>query len=182
MSKIYSAAPSGVPERVAHIMQLFHRPLFDAGVKVDVLSVADTDPECEHALKLRGVPAYAIVRILDIKQRTKGHGDAEIIIDEGAWLMQSDATKDAIIDHELEHLEVILHPKTKRVRLDCAGRPRMKMRLHDAEFGWFQSVAERHGAASIECKQATKLFLNHTQTFFAFVISVEPKQLAAANA
>lgn len=180
MSKVYATAPSGVAERVAHIMKCFHRPLFDAGLKVDVLSVADTDPECEHALKLRGIPAYAIVRILDIKQRIKGHGDAEIHIDEATWLTLPDATKDAVIDHELTHLEVVINPKSKRVKLDCAGRPKLKMRLHDAEFGWFQSVAERHGAASIECKQATKLFLVHAQTFFAFINSVEPKQLTAS--
>lgn len=182
MSKIYSKAPSGVAERVSHILKCFHPELFNAGVKIDVLSVADSDPECEHALKVRGIPAYACVRILDIKQRIKGHGDAEIHIDESKWLMLSDATKDAVADHELEHLEVVINPKNKRVKLDCAGRPKLKMRLHDAEFGWFQTVAERHGAASIECKQATQLFLSHTQTFFAFVESVKPKQLEAATA
>ena len=168
MSKLYSQAPSGVAERVAHLMKVFHPALQSAGVKVDLISVADDDPEVEHPLKLRGVPAYAICKIVDIKGRTMGRGDAEIVIDEARYLTMPDATKDAVLDHELEHLEVELNKKGK-IKLDCARRPKLKMKLHDVEFGWFESIAKRHGIASIECKQATKMFLFHEQTFFGFV-------------
>lgn len=149
-------------------MKLFHPALHSAGVKVDLISVADDDPDVEHPLKLRGMPAYAICKIVDIKGRTMGRGDAEIVIDEGRYLTMPDATKDAVLDHELEHLEVELSKKGK-IKLDCARRPKLKMRLHDVEYGWFESVAKRHGIASIECKQATKLFLFHEQTFFGFI-------------
>lgn len=168
MSKIYSQAPSGVAERVAHLIKVFHPELKDAGVKIDLLSVADDDPEVEHALKVRGIPAYATCRAVDIKGRTMGRGDAEIVIDEARFLTMPDATKDAVLDHELEHIEIQFTKKGK-VKLDCCRRPKIKMKLHDVEFGWFESIAKRHGVASIECKQATKLFVFHEQTFFGFV-------------
>jgi hypothetical protein len=150
MSKIYSAAPSGVAERVAHLIKLFHPDLKDAGVKIDLLSVSDDDLECEDALKVRGYPAYACIRAIEIKGRTMGRGDAEIVIDESKWMRLSDATRDAILDHELEHIELQI-TKKGRVKLDCAGRPKIKMRLHDVLYGHFISIAERHGKASIEC-------------------------------
>ncbi len=169
MSKIYAPAPSGVAERVAHLVKVFHSDLHNAGIKVDLISVADDDPDVEDALKVRGIPAYACVRVVDIKGRTMGRGDAEIVLDEGKWLTLPDATRDAVLDHEIEHLELQVNPKSKKPKLDCRGRPKLKIKLHDAEFGWFNSIARRHGAASIECRQASLLFLTHTQTFFAFV-------------
>lgn len=168
MSKIYSPAPSGVAERVAHLVKVFHPDIHAAGVKIDLISVADDDPEVEHALKLRGMPAYATCRAVDVKGRTMGRGDVEIVIDEAKYLTMPDATKDAVLDHEIEHIELQISKKGK-VKLDCVRRPKIKMKLHDVEFGWFESVAKRHGIASIECKQATKLFVFHEQIFFGFI-------------
>ena len=168
MSKLYSQAPSGVAERVAHLIKVFHPDLKDAGVRVDLISVADDDPDVEHALKCRGIPAYATCRAVDVKGRTMGRGDAEIVIDEARFLTMPDATKDAVLDHELEHIELQIGKKGK-VKLDCCRRPKIKMKLHDIEFGWFESIAKRHGIASIECKQATKMYLSHEQTFFGFL-------------
>lgn len=169
MSKIFAKAPSGTAERIAHVMKCFHPELFAAGVTIDLLSVADDDPECESALKVRGIPAYACVKINDVKARTLGQGDATIQIDEAKWLTLPDATKDSICDHELQHLEVV-RDKKGRPKLDCAGRPKLKMRMHEIEFGWFACVAARHGSASIECKQAANLLLTNTQTLFVFAL------------
>jgi hypothetical protein len=79
----------------------------------------------------------------------------------------TDAEKDALIDHELEHIEVKMDGK--RPKLDCRGRPKIGMRKHDYQFGWFRSIAERHGVASGEVHQARTLFLREKQTFFAFI-------------
>lgn len=168
MSKVYSKAPSGVAERVAHLLKVFHRPLHDAGLRVDLVSVADNDPDNDAPLKLNGYPCAAVVRVIGLKDRSKGAGDVEVVIDEARYIQMNDGEKDALLDHELEHIELQLK-KNGRVAIDACGRPKCKMRLHDVQFGWFRSIAERHGIASHECKQATKLYLNHTQTFFAFV-------------
>ncbi len=130
--------------------------------------MSDDDPDVEHPLKLRGVPAYAVCSIVNVKGRTMGRGDAEIVIDESRYLTMPDASKDALLDHEIEHIDVQIGKKG-RVKLDCLRRPKIKMKLHDHDFGWFTVIAKRHGAASIECKQASQLYLEGEQTLFAFV-------------
>ncbi len=176
MSKIYSQAPSDVADRVAHLIKVFHPAIKDAGVKIDLLSVADDDPDVDYPLKLRGHPAYATCRAVDIKGRTMGRGDAEIVIDEARYLTMPDAQKDALLDHEIEHIDIQFNKKG-RVKLDCCRRPKIKMKLHDVEVGWFTNVAQRHGAASIECKQATQIFLEHKQTLFEFINDKKPALL-----
>jgi hypothetical protein len=159
--------PDGTAERVAHLVKLFHGDILAAGVTVDLISVA-TDGD-DPPLMLNGYPCAATVRATSVKDRTKGHADIEITIDEAQWLTMTDAQKDALLDHELEHVELVIKPKTGRVKLDSHGRPKIKMRKHDVQFGWFHSIAERHGIASGECQQAASLFLDGRQTFFAFI-------------
>ncbi len=168
MAKIYSKAPDECIERVAHLIKLFHSPLLLADVKIDLLSVANDDDD-KPALALHGYPCLAIIRITGVKERTKGAGDAEIIIDESRYLALDDPSRDALLDHEIYHLELRIDKKTDKVKLDCRGRPKLGMRKHDVQIGHFIEIAERHGAASIECKQATNLYLSHQQTLFAFV-------------
>lgn len=157
--------PDETASRVAHLLKLFHPEAHNAGVKIDLLSVAsDKDGP---ALKHQGYPAAAIIRVIGIKERTKGAGDVEILFDEEQYMEMSDAEKDALIDHELEHIEVKMDGK--RAKLDCRGRPKIGMRKHDYQFGWFSSIAERHGIASGEVQQANALFLREKQTFFAFI-------------
>lgn len=176
MSKLYSPAPSGVAERVAHLVKVFHRDLQDAGLKFDLISIADDDPEVDAPLKLHGYPCAAVVKAVDVKGRAMGRGDVEIVIDEARYLAMPDAQKDGLLDHEIEHIELQIGKKG-RVKLDCCRRPKVKMRLHDLQVGWFTSIAERHGAASLECQQATTMYLQHAQTFFAFVGDGEQKML-----
>ncbi len=165
--KTYSRMPDETAERVAHLLKCFHPEIVKAGVTIDLLSVAtdgDTPP-----LKLHGVTCAAVVRGTNVKERTKGAADVEITFDEERYLAMSDPERDALIDHELEHIALKRDKKTGMVKLDCRGRPKVGMKHHDADFGWFRVIAERHGMASLECKQAANLFIAEKQTFFAFV-------------
>ncbi len=182
MSKIYAPAPSGVAERVAHLVKVMFPDLKNAGVVIDLLSVADDDPEVEHALKVRGIPAYACCKAVDVKGRTMGRGDAEITIDEAKYILLPDATKDALLAHEIHHIELQIGKKGK-VKLDCRGRPKIKMRPHDIEVGWFTNIAAKFGAASIEVHQSTQIYLSHKQTLFGFAQDADLlKRLEAAVA
>lgn len=166
--KTYSKAPSEATDRVAHLIKLFYRELLDAGVKIDLISVA-TDKIGKPALMHNGYAAYAVVRALGPKERTMGRGDAEIVIDEEQYLKLSTEQKDALLDHELHHIKLIPDKKTGRPKLDCRGRPRLGMKKHDYQFGWFSEIAKRHGIASMEVKQAHMMFLAERQTLFAFI-------------
>lgn len=167
MSKSYSRAPDECTDRIAHLLKIFYPDLLKAGVRFDLLSIA-TDSEDKPALVHGGYPAAAVVRATSIKERTKGAGDVEIVIDEAVYLGMSDAEKDGLMDHEIHHVVLKLDKKTGQPKLDCRGRPKIGMRKHDIQCGWFVEIAKRHGPASGEVRQATQMFLAHKQELFDF--------------
>lgn len=167
--KSYSKAPEEVGDRVAHIIHLFHPELEAVRIRVDLISVANSEDD-GPALTHQGYAAAAVVRIVDIKGRIMGRGDAEIVIDEYCWLQMDPAQKDALIDHELHHLIVQHVGKGSVVKLDERGRPKLKLRKHDRQFGWFDEIAKRHGRNSGEVKQAMRLVLEAKQIYFDFAV------------
>lgn len=157
-------------DRVEALVRKYHPELEKAKVRVDLLFVADPDAADKEApkpvLSHHGVPAIAMARIVPLKDRVKGSGDGEILIDMARYEEMDPAERDALLDHEMEHFEV----KTKEMKpkLDTHGRPTLKIRKHDYDFGWFESVAKRHKENSVEVGQAHRLWTMR-QTFFAFV-------------
>jgi hypothetical protein len=124
--------------------------LVDYRVRVDCL-FAHPDLDEDGAPKgppvtLNGYPCAAKVKITAPKDRAKGCGDAEILIDHDLYQELPDAERDALLDHELQHLE-------STGEFDDMGRPKLTMRLHDHSFGWFDAIAARHGRASFELRQ-----------------------------
>lgn len=139
-----------------------HKPLLD--VKLDLMfAFPDFDDETgepiNDALKWNGVPALGVAKIINLKDRAKGLGDAEICLDGFWWENHDEGEQRALLDHELTHL--ILTKKT-----DDLGRPKLKLKKHDVTFGWFASVAQRHGVHSQEVKQAKSCFDVYGQFFF----------------
>ena len=163
----YTPAPEEVHARCVALIKRFHPDLVSVGIRLDIL-FAQTDAEDGHSVKLNGYPCQAVVSILGPKERAKEQGDAQIIIDEENYHDLTEEEQDALLDHELYHLEVVKdqHGRPKR---DPYGRPKLKMRLHDVQFGWFEEIARRHKQASGEVKQATQLYGLHRQTYFDFV-------------
>lgn len=170
---IYSEADSELKNCRDRMMEKYHGPLRDAGVTTDLVFAEPRSdgegviaPEA-CALKLHGYPVQAMVKINSYKLRFKGHADAEILVDKQRWQELKDEEKDALIDHELEHLEL----KTDRDGLlvrDDLDRPKLRMRLHDWEHGWFDSIARRHGPQSQEVQQFEKFKAAHRQTWIDF--------------
>jgi len=147
-----------------------HTPLVDAKVNVDfIFAYCDRDEETNEplndAIKHQGVRAYGLARILGLKDRVMGRGDAEIIID-GDWWHEtaSEEQQRALLDHELHHLTPKL--TKKQFTYDAHGRPKLRMRQHDVQFGWFACIAERHGKNSIEQMQASSLMDTLGQYFW----------------
>jgi len=165
--KIYAKCSAEVLAKVSAMIEKFHPTLSGVGIKIACLSVANTD-EDEPALLLHGYPCAAVVRLLGAKDRVRGIGDAEIVFDEAVFNDMEEAEQNALIDHELCHLDVKRKPKTGKPIFDCYKRPALTMKLHDRQFGWFDEVAKRHGSASLECKQAMGLVLSGKQVYFNF--------------
>lgn len=121
------------------------------------------------------VAALATVKINPLKARVLGSGDALVMIDGDRWMDFEEPEQRAILDHELTHLELVYdddgelpeaaieaaeaNPTKERprpIRLDDEGRPRLRIRLHDHQFGWFDDVVARHGRQAVEWAQFEK--------------------------
>ena len=176
----YEKCPKSVENLAAEILCEYedHKPLLDARVTVDyVFARCDKDEDgnpVEHAVAIKhhGVRALAVTRKTSLKQRALGNADAEITIDWDWWEEAGPAEQKALLDHELHHLEI----KTNEDG-DCKddlGRPLLKLRPHDADYGWFKIIAERHGANSQEVRQARLLWDMHNQAFFPFLSEHHP--------
>lgn len=170
---IYEAAPTEVRERVERMMTMYHGELEAEKVSIDLLfaspkpdSDGEIDPE-SYPVKLNGYPCAAVVKVNAYKLRVLNHADAEITIDKQQWEELSEPERDALIDHELEHLE-IKRDKDGGVLRDDLDRPKIRLRKHDHQYGWFNAVARRHGEASFEVKQYKVLLESKRQMWLSF--------------
>jgi len=124
-------------------------------VKIDyVFAFPDLDETTgepiNFALTKGGLKALGIARKIPLKDRAMGRGDAEISLDGYWWQHTDEEEQRALLDHELTHI----FATAKR---DDLGRPIIKLRKHDVEFGWFNCVAARHGEFSQERIQAASM-------------------------
>lgn len=170
MAKLYSAAPADVVQRLNAMKAKFHPDLQQHGVTVGVLMVVEDAEDPEPCLTVGGYPAVAKVKITACRLRAHGLPDAQIDIDLVSWHGLGDAEQDAVLDHELTHLEIDFYRKSGQPKRDSCDRPKLRLRLHDHQYGWFSGVAERHGEASLEVQQYRRHVCEHNQRWFPFAI------------
>lgn len=162
MSKRYIPASEDVYEHIKRLRKQ-HYDYLD-GVSVGALFIADEDGD--PCLSHRGYPAAAMCRIVPGRDRAAGMPDAQIIIDLAIWQGYDAKRKAALIDHELYHLKPVV--KDGEQKFDAQDRPKLEIRLHDYQFGWFDEIAKRHGEASGEVSQAKLLVEMSGQLYFDF--------------
>ena len=157
----YVKPPVEVHQRIDALLAKYFSPLADAGVRIGVLMAHATcdkngDP-VGRAIKHHGYAAAAKVRVIGLKDRANGLGDVEILLDGDKWDEWSEEERDAILDHELTHLELVTSTDKKTraqvVVRDDLERPKLRVRLHDHQFGWFDATVRRHGTESVEWQQ-----------------------------
>lgn len=152
MSTIYERAPAECWEICAKMMSLYHTELEEFGVTIDLLFATmrpDSVKPGAVTLKLHGYQVAAYVKANPYKLRVQGHADAEIVIDGDRWHEWTDNMKLALMDHELEHIGLKKNKDGEQM-YDDLSRPKLFTVPHDHQFGWFDSIARRHGAASFE--------------------------------
>lgn len=171
--KTYSSASSDVENTIERMRKKFHPDL--ENVTIGALFAYDMDHTDRPVLKLGGYPCLATVRIVPLRDRAAGSPDAVIVVDQPSWLDLDAGPRAALIDHELTHLERVLDKKSRQKLVDAIGRPRLKMRRHDRQMGWFDDVAGRHGEHSIEVTQARALLAETKQLYFDFEVAAAAK-------
>jgi hypothetical protein len=178
----YSKAPPEVRDMAEAILEEFisYKPIVEAKVKIDFLfafaEVGEDGESKGHALTKHGIRALGITRKLGIKDRVMGRGDAEVCLDGDWWEDATPARRRALLDHEMHHLEVKTDEDGVVIR-DDLKRPKLKLRKHDVEVGWFALVAGRHGSNSLEIEQAKLVMDSYGQLFWPCIDAVEPLQL-----
>ena len=164
--KVYDKAPQEVHDRCAQLIESYYPDLAKAELTLDILFAVNENGD---AVSHGGYPALAMVRIVNLKDRVKGLADAEITIDQKAYEDMTDEQKDALLDHELHHL-IVLKDDDGFIKTDDVGRPKLKIKKHDYQMGWFREVAVRHGRNSPEVYQARILWERDGQAFFPMLL------------
>lgn len=182
----YTIAPAEVKERIARVMEKYHGDLHTQGVTIDSLYAYPTygeDGEAKGvAISGGGYPAIAQVRKLSLKDRVAGRADAEITIDAEQYEDFTEEERDAVIDHELQHLVLVEDKKQGGFKRDDAGRPKLNIRLHDHQFGWFDAIVRRHGGHAIEAQQLQRFVDDAGQLWIPFLDDEHPlKRIAASD-
>lgn len=167
------------------IIDEHHPELAEAGVTVALLEArAETDEEGDPkgpAITVGGYPAIGSCQVTPYLGRVQGLADALIKIDALWWEDADDQERSALLDHEVMHLQ--LKEGDER---DRAGRPRLKLRKHDRQHGWFDAIARRWGPASQEHQQCKALLgadlLRDYQLPLPGLAAVEPIEEKPAKA
>lgn len=179
MSK-YERAPKAVADMAKSILEQFetHKPLLDAKVKIDfVMAYGDRDENDNltgPAITSGGFQSLGVARKMPVKDRAMGRGDCEVMLDGDFWDDEAipEARKRAVLDHELHHFQVVKDEEDVLL-LDSCDRPKLKLRRHDVEVGWFRVVAVRHGAESHERVQAKTLLDGDGQVFWPDILNLK---------
>lgn len=145
----YRKSDPEVSALVADVMQSTYPELAEHGVTVEVMDAlakrnAETGEPDGPAITHQGWPAMAVVKVNSQRDRAAGLCDARITVDGDEWPRWTDAVRRAVIDHELQHLELRVD-EDGAVLLDDCNRPRLRLRPHDFQLGGFSAIVSRHG-------------------------------------
>jgi Putative phage metallopeptidase len=131
-----------------------HSDLGSAEVTIQAVfanNVGEDGNLCQ-AVKVHGYPAVAKIQVTSLIDRVYGSADAKLTICHYSWSKMDKLQRVAMIDHELTHLVTVTDQDGVLKRDDCC-RPKLRLRAHDFEVGWFGEVAKRHGESAVEVFQ-----------------------------
>ena len=150
----FSIANEEINLTIQKVMKENHGDLHAEGVTITAMIARSEEGP---AIKVRGCEAAGCIRITKLMERTLGLGDAVMILDGERLDAWSSKRLQAVIDHELRHLMLAKNKKTGQIQRDDEGRPKLRIRPHDFEFGWFARTAELYGEESYEVSQAREI-------------------------
>lgn len=165
--KGYLSATPEVGAMVREVMEAHHPRLIEAGVTVSAWMALG-------GLKHQGYAAAGIIKKNGVLDRMEGKADATMKLCAEQWEELDDASRRALIDHELTHLDPVIESYVTEgpekgqpiYETDGAGRPVLKIRLHDWQLGGFAEVVERHGEAALDKQEFRRACERFKQALF----------------
>jgi hypothetical protein len=171
MGSYYQPCPEPVKNLAARLRSKFYPDLDQADVTVGYLFAWNKDgPAISH----NSWPAKALAKVTNLRDRVAGLPDALIILDAEVWEELSAKEKEAILDHELNHLS-LRRDRVGNVKYDDANRPKMVCKPHDFSFGGFHELVRRYGENSVEAQSVGSVVQTWRQREFDW----EPKEETA---
>jgi hypothetical protein len=171
MPKTYQRCGKEVEEMASAILVEHdcYRDILDSKLKIDyVFAIPEYDEDGKpkgDSIKKDGYKVLGQCRVINLKDRAKGLGDVEILIDMPWWEAAKTKEAVALLDHELFHITVRKNKGGVFLR-DDLNRPKVRMRKHDVQVGWFSVVAKRNGDNSQEQQQAAEIMERHGEAFW----------------
>jgi hypothetical protein len=180
----FTRADKEVTDLAKEIITEHCEELGAVGVTFDILMAHapenDAGEKTGPALKLHGYPCGGIISIQSLKNRVIGSSDALILLDADQWQDMEENDRKALLHHELHHV-TISRDVEGGVIYDTHGRPKLKLRLHDVQVGWFTHIAKIYKEHSGEVQDARKIFDQHGNTLFPFLGQQELPKLQASS-
>lgn len=171
MPTTFSKADPESKKFLAGVIKKYHPELAKCELKICLMFARAARNEKGEiicpALKLHGVECAAIAKIIPYKQRAAGADDCRIDVDEDKWKEMTEDQRTSLLDHESTHFE-LQYDDEGHIKCDDCGRPKVKTRPHDADFGWFHSIASKHGDSSYEVQQAKAFADEHGQLYWGW--------------
>lgn len=164
MATTYSECPAEIKKRATQIAREFHPHLIEGDVTIFFKWAENPD---DVALMFQGYPAAATIKINSYEKRVEGLADCTMTIDKAFWDEASEESQDALLDHELQHIDVRRN-KAGAIKYDDANRPCLRLRKHDFQIGGFHSIAKRHGIGALEVQYVEKVNETWKQMELAF--------------
>lgn len=172
MPKTYTHIDETDPlyHRILDVMEKHHHPLKEAALNLTVIVAHgprdQNGDQCGPALTHGGYEAMATIKIVSLKDRSlPGMGDAILTLDGDRYDELSEQTFEALIDHELFHLILVVDKDGAIVR-DDLGRPKLRMRKHDIQIGGFSQIIQKHKQHALEATQVNEAFQTWVQPAF----------------
>ena len=151
----YSNATNDAATLLSELMQAHYPKLVEVELRVGLLfACATRDKNGEPkgpAVKHNGWPAAATVRIVNHKDRVAGLPDVQIVVDGDKWSEWEEKTQRATLHHELEHIE-LQYDQEGNLKTDDCFRPKVKLRPHDFQLGWFHNIIEKYERHAFEAQ------------------------------
>jgi len=171
MPKTYSKPDSKELELLKLAIKNWHPDLEEAKAKIALVMVGpavnDAGDVTAPAITGQGVAVAARVGLVSPKRRVYMEYDAEIEIDETVWADFDADKRLALLDHELEHVQV-RRDRNNAIARDDDLRPKLRLGADDYMLTGFVAVAKRHGGNALEVISLRSLWDEYGQALFPF--------------
>jgi hypothetical protein len=168
MKTTYAVAPEEVTVsllgRVLKSQPRFD-PIRENDLRIEILKAIRTDGK--PAVRHHGAAALAQIKIVGAEERSTGGPDVRIKIDWARWLDLGPKSREAILAHELYHVE-FAKTNEGNLKRDDYDRPIVRLIPDDWSITGFKEVADWYGEDSIEKRSFNTLGEILSQATFDF--------------